>query len=129
MCACSVAQSGATLGTQTGACQASLSMEFSQARILGGGGVPFPIPGDLPDPGIIPLSLASPELAGRFYTTWEIPKLGITAPIFRAIVVFKEDNICRELGLALATLQVLHYDNVINLDRGPSITLLGTQLN
>ena len=91
--------------------------------------MPFPIPGDLPDPGIIPLSLASPELAGRFYTTWEIPKLGITAPIFRAIVVFKEDNICRELGLALATLQVLHYDNVINLDRGPSITLLGTQLN
>jgi len=29
-------------------------------------GLPFPSPGDLPDPGIEP---ASPELAGRFFTT------------------------------------------------------------
>ena len=33
---------------------------ISQARILGA--LPFPPPGDLPDPGIEP---ASPELAGR----------------------------------------------------------------
>ena len=32
-------------------------------------GLPFPIPGDLPDPGIEPMSLASPELAGVFFTT------------------------------------------------------------
>ena len=38
-----------------------------QARILGG--LPFPSPGDLPDPGIEPVSLASPALAGRFCTT------------------------------------------------------------
>ena len=32
-------------------------------------GLPFPTPGDLPDPGIEPASLASPTLAGGFFTT------------------------------------------------------------
>ena len=32
-------------------------------------GLPFPTPGDLPDPGIELASLASPALAGRFVTT------------------------------------------------------------
>ena len=32
-------------------------------------GLPFPTPGDFPDPGIEPMSLASPALAGRFFTT------------------------------------------------------------
>ena len=31
-------------------------------------GVPFPLPGDLPDPGIKPMSLASPALADGFFT-------------------------------------------------------------
>ena len=37
-------------------------------------GLPFPSPGDLPDPGIEPVSLISPALAGGFFTTsttWE----------------------------------------------------------
>ena len=37
-------------------------------------GLPFPFPGNLPDPGIEPTSLASPALAGGFFTTrviWE----------------------------------------------------------
>ena len=38
-----------------------------QARILNG--LPFPSPGYLPDPGSNPASLASPALAGRFFTT------------------------------------------------------------
>ena len=36
--------------------------------------MPFPTPGDLPDPGIKPASLVSPALAGGFFTTiaaWE----------------------------------------------------------
>ena len=36
--------------------------------------LPFPTPGDLPDPGIEPTSLISPALAGRFFTAsaaWE----------------------------------------------------------
>ena len=41
-------------------------------------GLPFPSPGDLPNPGIEPKFLQSPALAGRFFTTsttWEAPKL------------------------------------------------------
>ena len=30
---------------------------------------PFPIPGNLPDPGIERMSLEPPALAGRFFTT------------------------------------------------------------
>ena len=32
-------------------------------------GLPFPTPGDLPDPGVEPVSLASSTLAGEFFTT------------------------------------------------------------
>ena len=31
--------------------------------------MPFPLPGDLPDPGIEPKSPAAPALAGGFFTT------------------------------------------------------------
>ena len=44
-------------------------------------GLPFPSPGDLPDPGIKPMSLTSPMLAGGFFTTsttWEALKVYIT---------------------------------------------------
>ena len=38
-------------------------------------GLPFPTPGDLPNPGTEPVSLVSPALAGGFFTTsatwWE----------------------------------------------------------
>ena len=50
----------------------SLSMEFSKQEYWSG--LPFPPPGDLPDPGIKPTSPVSPALAGRFVTTsttWE----------------------------------------------------------
>ena len=42
--------------------------------------LPCPPPGDLPDPGIESMSLISPTLAGRFFTTsatWEAQILGI----------------------------------------------------
>ena len=48
--------------------QAPLSMGFSRQEYWSG--LPFPSPGDLPDPGIKPVSLASPVLAGRFFTHW-----------------------------------------------------------
>ena len=53
-------------------CQALLSMEFSRQEYWSG--LWFPPPGDLPDPGIEPVSLASPALAGSFFTnyaTWQ----------------------------------------------------------
>ena len=52
--------------------QTPLSMEFSRQEYWNG--LPFPPLGDLPDPGIKPASLASPALAGGFFTTsttWE----------------------------------------------------------
>ena len=47
--------------------QASLSMGFSKQEHWSG--TPFPPPGDLPDPGIQPLSPESPALASRFFTS------------------------------------------------------------
>ena len=38
-----------------------------QARILEWIAMPFPSPGDLPDPGVEPTSLMSPALASRFF--------------------------------------------------------------
>ena len=49
------------------ACQAPLPMEFSRQAYWSG--LPFPSPGDLSDPGIDPLFLVSPALAGGFFTT------------------------------------------------------------
>ena len=54
------------------ACQAPLSMEFSRQEYWSR--VPFPPPGDLADPGIKQVSLKTPALACRFFTsraTWE----------------------------------------------------------
>ena len=52
--------------------QAPLSMGFSRQEYWTG--LPCPPPGDLPHPGIEPVSFVSPSLAGRFFTTsitWE----------------------------------------------------------
>ena len=54
--------------------QAPLSMGFSRQEYWSA--LPFPSPGDLPNPGIKPMSLASSALAGRFFTpraTWKAP--------------------------------------------------------
>ena len=47
--------------------QAPLPMEFSSQEYCSG--VPFPIPGDLPNPGTEPTSPVSPALASGFFTT------------------------------------------------------------
>ena len=46
--------------------QAPLAMTFSRKKYWSG--LPFPPPGDLPDPGIKPASPVSPILVGRFFT-------------------------------------------------------------
>ena len=51
--------------------QAPLSMGFFRQNHWSG--KPFPPPGDLLDPGIKPVSLASPTLAGGFFTTSTTP--------------------------------------------------------
>ena len=60
------------------ALQAHLSLGFSRQEYWSG--VPFPPPGDPPDPGIEPPSLASPALAEGLFTTsatWEAQIWGI----------------------------------------------------
>ena len=52
-------------------CQALLSMEFFRQEYWSG--MPFPPLGDLPDPGIESVSLASPELAWGFFTRIYLP--------------------------------------------------------
>ena len=49
------------------ALQAPLSIRFSSQEYRSG--LPFPSPGDLPNPGMEPRPLPSPELAGRFFIT------------------------------------------------------------
>ena len=56
----------------TVACQTTLSMGFSRQEYFHG--LLCPPPGDLPDPGIEPMSLMSAALTHRFFTTsanWE----------------------------------------------------------
>ena len=66
-----------TLWTVAG--QAPLSVGFSRQEHWSG--LPFPPPGDLPDPGIRPASLKSLALEGGFFTpsaTWEASILSVT---------------------------------------------------
>ena len=58
----------------TAARQAPLSTGFPRREYCSG--LPSLLQGDLPDPGIKPVSLTSPALAGGFFTTsptWEAP--------------------------------------------------------
>ena len=71
MHACSVAQLCLTLCYPIDCSSPGSSVHrIFQARVL-----PFPTPGDLPDPGIESESLASPTLAGRFFTAAPPAKL------------------------------------------------------
>ena len=47
--------------------QAPLSVGFFRQEYWSG--LPFPTPGDLPNPGMEPVSLATPALAGGFFAT------------------------------------------------------------
>ena len=83
----------------TVACQVPLSMEFSTQEYWSG--VPFPSPGDLPDPGIKP---ASPALAGEFFTTEPLVKIIQITELFQTIwKVF----ITREVAAFSSTLQLM----------------------
>ena len=47
--------------------------DFSVHWILQTSGLPYPPPGDLPDPGMKRTFLRSLALADGFFTTWEVP--------------------------------------------------------
>ena len=77
--------------------------------------VPCPSPGDLPNPGIKPVSLTSPVLAGRFFTTsttWETLRLLKYCPccIYRTIKSkCKQDSLCSVKSLQIKPPLVLSY--------------------
>ena len=73
----------------TVACWAPLSLGFSRQRYWSG--LPFPHPGDLPDPGIEPVSLMSPVLSGGFFNTSTIWKalLGLRQTILVQVTKYK----------------------------------------
>ena len=67
----------------TAAHQASLSVGFPRQEYWSG--LPFPSPGDLPEQGIEPMSLASPALAGKFFTTEPPGKISLVASSLKVI--------------------------------------------
>ena len=72
MCVLSHSVMSDTMALWTVAHQAPLSTGFSRQEYWSG--LLCPSPGDLPNPGIEPISLTSPALAGGFFTTsatWE----------------------------------------------------------
>ena len=84
MCLLLVVSDSATLWTV--AYQAPLSMGFPRQEYWSG--LPFPPPGDLPDPGIEPVSLASSALAGGVLTTEPPGKPGL--PIIPAYKHYRQ---------------------------------------
>ena len=79
----------------TGAWQAPLSMRFFKQDCRSG--LPFPSPGDCPDPGVKPWSLVFPPWVGEFLTTsvtWETPLFQLKAPQ----VFFREDEVVSFMG-------------------------------
>ena len=76
VCVCSVMSSQVTLCDPMSCTpQSPLSMGFSRQEYWSR--VPFPTPEDLPEPRIEPMSLASPALAGGFFTILPPGKLKI----------------------------------------------------
>ena len=66
------------------ACQAPLSMGFSRQEYWNG--LPCPPPGDLPNPGIEPMSLMSPALAGGFFFFFFLPLAPPENPVNTSII-------------------------------------------
>ena len=73
----------------TAACQALLSMVFPRQGYRSG--LPFPIPWDLPDPGIKSESLVSPALAGGFFATETHGKQGTWRPLLLTWITLCEE--------------------------------------
>ena len=66
-------------------------------------GLPFPSPGDIPDPEIEPKSLASPALAGGFFTadtTWKALHNFRGHPLFRLQCEWPPQRLCNAAALS-----------------------------
>ena len=81
--------------------QAPLSMGFFRQECWSG--LPFPSPGDLPDPGIEP---ASPALTGGFFTT-EPP--GKPPVVGKWMLIFGEKRACPRVKNVLSLLTTFEF--------------------
>ena len=77
-------------------CQAPLSMEFSRREYWSG--LPFSTPGDLPNPGIEPASLASPALEADFLPLYHLGNPTLDSFINSSVVSFTH---CGKTGVSL----------------------------
>ena len=83
--------------------QAALSVGFSRQEFWSG--LPCPLPGDLPDPGIDPASLTSPALVGGFFTTSKAPERRQRWPLASQKQSLTKKQIRQHLNLGLSDLQ------------------------
>ena len=96
---------------RTVAHQSPLSVEFSRQEYCSG--LPFPSPGDLPDPGIKP---ASPALAGRFFTTeppgkpypWSLGWASILDVLYLECFIFLYPLSCFPLDAKMLKIDLQH---------------------
>ena len=99
---CSGVSSSATPWTV--ACQAPGSTEFSRQEYWSG--LPFPTPGDLPDQGIKPKSLASPALAGRIFITAPSAK---PSEVYSSVQSLSRVRLCDPMNCSTPGLPVHHH--------------------
>ena len=94
VCVCVCAQlCSALCNPWTVACQAPLFMEYSRQEYHSG--MPFPPPGDLPNPGIQTTFLGYPALAGRFFTT---------EPPGKPLKASANESICKQICVQKQTI-------------------------
>ena len=89
--ACSVMSDSATPWTE--AHPASLSTEFSRQEHWSG--LPFPPPGDLPNPGIKPMSTVALALTGRFFTPEHLVIQGL---LYYVLIFYKPKTALKTKG-------------------------------
>ena len=91
--------------------QAPLSMEFPRQEYWSG--LPFPPPGDLPNPGIKPISLAAPTFAGGFFPIVPPGKsLEMNSGYFWVLLVFTSSDY---LEFYLGILKLLSDDKFLEV--------------
>ena len=73
--------------------QSPLSMGFSRQEYWSG--LSCPPPGDLPNPGIEPTSLAPPALAGEFFTTCATKEALDHDRLIRSVISLSQQGLVR----------------------------------
>jgi len=99
--------------------QALLSVEFSRQEYWRG--LPFSTLGELPKPGIEPLSLASPALAGRFTTAPPGKPLNLNSNMYFPYMI-----IDKEAPLSWAELHLQKFHVLNPTPALQNVTLFGT---